>query len=142
MEFQLIHNTPTYCPGYWAFPHIGIDICKRKPFPWISVFVVFGKKCLGFRIYRDSTDIEMKNSDWIDTKNMNPILMEDDYGCCPDAQNRFNNQLQENSLPSIQDFRSFGIELSTERGTQRRYKGFLLEYTGEDPYFKVFKIGE
>ncbi len=66
------------------------------------------------------------------------ILEEDD--CAPDAREFFIKDMKEKFDLNFGDFFKEGIRTEVdELCTQYRYKGYVLEFNGDDPYYLLYE---
>lgn len=69
---------------------------------------------------------------------MKKLLQEDD--CAPDAREYFIEEMKEEYNIDFSDFFKNGIQTEVdELCTQYRLNGFILEYNGDDPYYRLYR---
>lgn len=65
-------------------------------------------------------------------------IQEDD--CDPDAREYFEKGLKEKIGISLSEFKENGILIEPDELTmQWYYQGYVLEYSGDDPYYRVYR---
>ena len=70
---------------------------------------------------------------------MKPILYEDD--CAPDAREYFDIDMKKITGMTVTEFENAAVLTELDNGMimQYAYGPFILEYSGDDPFYRLYK---